>query len=111
MTKLQKAPNVLLIMVDELAPQALPIYGNTIVQAPHIGKLAEKSVVFNSAYTNSPLCAPARASMLTGRLPTSIGAWDNGSELSSEIPTITGRVVEICVQIVRDEDCPVRKYD
>lgn len=82
------APNVLLIMVDELAPQALPTYGNEVVQAANISRLAEKSVVFNKAYTNSPLCAPARASMLTGRLTPSIGAWDNGSELSSELPTL-----------------------
>ena len=88
MPKLKQAPNVLLIMVDELAPQALPLYGNPVVKAPNISALAEKSVVFNSAYTNSPLCAPARASLLTGRLPTAVSAWDNGAELSSELPTI-----------------------
>lgn len=88
MSQKTPAPNVLLIMVDELAPQALPTYGNSVVQAPNISKLAKESVVFNKAYTNSPLCAPARASMLTGHLTPSIGAWDNGSELSSELPTI-----------------------
>ena len=54
-------PNILFIMVDELAPQALPTYGHGVVQAPHISKLAEQGVVFDAAYTNAPLCAPARA--------------------------------------------------
>ena len=75
-------------MVDELAPQVLPTYGHQVVQAPNITKLAQRGVVFDAAYTNSPLCAPARAAMLTGRLAPEIGAWDNGAELSSELPTI-----------------------
>ena len=82
------APNVLLIMVDELAPQALPTYGHRVVRAPHISQLAQDSVVFDSAYTKSPLCAPARASMLAGRYTPSIGAWDNGAPLASDQPTM-----------------------
>lgn len=81
-------PNILLIMVDELAPQVLPTYGHRVVRAPHLTGLAQASVVFDAAYTNSPLCAPARASMLTGRWAPGIGAWDNGAELSSELPTM-----------------------
>ena len=83
-----RSPNVLLIMVDELAPQALPAYGHPVVRAPYLDRLARDSVVFDAAYTNSPLCAPARASMLTGRLTQGIGAWDNGAALASEIPTV-----------------------
>jgi choline-sulfatase len=45
-------------------------------------------VVFDAAYTNSPLCAPARASLLAGRWCPGIEAWDNGAALSCEIPTI-----------------------
>ena len=85
---MQKKPNILLIMVDELAPQALPAYGHPVVRSPHIDRLAQSSVVFNSAYTNSPLCAPARASMLAGRWTPGIQAWDNGAEMPSEIPTM-----------------------
>ena len=85
---MKKSPNILFIMVDELAPQVLPTYGHQVVQAPNITKLAQRGVVFDAAYTNSPLCAPARAAMLTGRLAPEIGAWDNGAERSSELPTI-----------------------
>jgi choline-sulfatase len=83
-----KPPNILLVMVDELAPQATPIYGHRVVQAPHLQGLARQGVVFDNAYTNSPLCAPARASMLTGQLTPSIGAWDNAAELPASIPTL-----------------------
>jgi choline-sulfatase len=44
-------------------------------------------VVFDAAYTASPLCAPARASFLTGLLPSRTRAYDNAAQFSSEIPT------------------------
>lgn len=84
----RKQPNILFIMADELAPQVLPFHGHPVVKAPHLTELAGKGVVFDAAYANAPLCAPSRASMLTGRLVPAIGIWDNGSELASELPTI-----------------------
>lgn len=81
-------PNILLIMADELAPQALPVYGHELVKAPNIQQLAEEGVVFENAYCNFPLCAPSRMSMLTGRLAHKIGCWDNGAELPAAAPTM-----------------------
>jgi choline-sulfatase len=81
-------PNVLLIMADQLRAQSVPGYGNTIVDAPNLASLAERGVVFESAYCNSPLCAPSRSSMLTGRLPSRIGVYDNGAELAASTPTL-----------------------
>lgn len=75
-------------MVDELAPQATPIHGHPVVQAPHLERLARQGVVFDNAYTNSPLCAPARAALLTGRLTPAIEAWDNAAELAASAPTL-----------------------
>lgn len=74
-------------MADQLAPQFLPAYGHPLVKAPHILRLAEQGVVFDAAYCNAPLCAPARYVFMSGRLPTQIAAWDNGCEFSAEIPT------------------------
>lgn len=85
---MKKTPNILFLMVDQLAVQALPIYGHPFVKAPHLSRLAEQSVVFESAYCNFPICAPSRASMLAGRLPHSIGAYDNASEFPAHIPTL-----------------------
>jgi choline-sulfatase len=50
--------------------------------------LAENGVVFENAYCNCPLCAPARASLLTGRYVSEINCFDNASEFSSEWPTL-----------------------
>ena len=80
-------PNIVLIMADQLAPQFLPSYGHPVVKAPTIARLADDGVVFDAAYTNSPLCAPSRFSMMSGRLPSKIAAWDNAAEFPAEIPT------------------------
>lgn len=83
----KEKPNILVIMTDQLAAPALTAYGNSVVKAPNIQTMAEKGVVFDNAYCNSPLCAPSRASMLTGRLPSEIGAYDNFADFPSSIPT------------------------
>jgi len=57
------------------------------IKTPHIDALAAKSTVFNSAYCASPLCAPARSSLVTAQLPTQLGAWDNASPLGCDVPT------------------------
>jgi len=61
-----RRPDILIIMADQLVPSALPFHGNPVTQAPALSWLAESGVVFDAAYTASPLCAPARASLLTG---------------------------------------------
>jgi len=81
-------PNILLIMADQLAAPALPAYGHRLVKAPHIDRLAERGVLFEQAYCNSPLCAPSRCSMMAGRLPSRIGAYDNASEFPAAVPTV-----------------------
>lgn len=83
-----RRPNILLLMADQLAASALPAYGHPVVQAPHLTRLARGSVVFDSAYCNFPICAPSRFSMLSGRLPHSIEAYDNASEFPASIPTM-----------------------
>jgi len=75
------------IMADQLAPQFLPCYGHKLVKAPTIEKLADEGVVFDSCYTNSPLCAPSRFVMMSGRQASSIAAWDNAVEFPAEVPT------------------------
>ena len=85
---MSQAPNILFVMVDQLAAPALPTYGHRQVQAPHISRLAERSVVFDSAYCNFPICAPSRFSLLSGRLPHAIDAFDNASEFAASTPTM-----------------------
>ena len=80
-------PNILLIVCDQLAAQFLPAYGHRAVRSPHVDRLAREGVVFEQAYTNSPLCAPARATLMTGCLPSRTGVFDNAAEFRSCLPT------------------------
>lgn len=80
--------NVVLIVCDQLSAAALPCYGNTVVKAPAIARLAEEGTVCRSAYCAFPLCSPSRAAMLTGRLPSRMGICDNGCELAAGVPTL-----------------------
>jgi choline-sulfatase len=81
-------PNILFIQVDQMTAAPLPFHGGRIARAPHLQALAESSAIFESAYCNSPICAPSRFSMMTGRLPTTIDAFDNASELPAARPTL-----------------------
>lgn len=83
-----RAPNILLLMADQLAAPLLPFHSDSGLQTPALSQLARDSVVFDAAYCNFPICAPSRYSMLSGRLPHAIGAWDNATEFASEIPTM-----------------------
>lgn len=85
---MSQRPNILLLMADQLNPAFLPMYGNGIVQAPNLQALAARGTVFANAYCNYPICAPSRYSMLSGRLPHSIKAFDNASEFSAATPTL-----------------------
>ncbi len=80
-------PNFLILMADQLTARALPCYGNRVAKTPHIDALAADGVVFDSFYCNSPLCAPSRFSMLSGRQISAIGAYDNAAEFPAPVPT------------------------
>ncbi|MFI8746300.1 choline-sulfatase [Pseudomonas sp. NPDC077186] len=81
-------PNILFIMADQMAAPILPLHdAASPVQMPNLMKLAEHAVVFDSAYCNSPLCAPSRFSLVSGRLPSQIGAYDNAADFPADVPT------------------------
>jgi choline-sulfatase len=82
-----KAPNILIVMADQMAPAFLPIYGHRLVRAPNMQSLARDGVVFDSAYCASPLCAPSRASFMSGLLPSRTRVYDNAAEFAADIPT------------------------
>jgi choline-sulfatase len=69
---------VLVIVSDEHAAGAAGCYGHPAVRTPRLDRLAGSGTVFDNAYCNSPICVPSRLSLLSGRYPHQIGAWDNG---------------------------------
>jgi choline-sulfatase len=81
--------NVLLVMADQLAAGWLPAYGHGAVHAPNLTALAEGAAVFESAYCPAPLCAPSRAGLLSARMPSRAGVFDNAAEMPAALPTIT----------------------
>ncbi|KAK0632092.1 alkaline-phosphatase-like protein [Immersiella caudata] len=86
--RLAKRPNILYIMADQLAAPLLKMHNpDSQILTPNLDNLAAKSVQFDAAYSPSPLCAPSRMSMITGLLPMKIGAFDNATQISSDIPT------------------------
>ncbi|WP_299615614.1 sulfatase-like hydrolase/transferase [Pelagibius sp.] len=70
-------PNLLIIMDDEHRGDALGCAGHPLVQTPNIDRLAARGTQFANAYTNSPICVPARAVLATGRYAHQTGYWDN----------------------------------
>ena len=80
-------PNFLIIMVDQLNGTFFPDGPADWLHTPNLKRLASNSVRFKNAYTASPLCAPGRASFMSGQLPSQNGVYDNAAEFSSTIPT------------------------
>lgn len=83
-----KKPNILYIMADQMAAPLLAFHDkNSPIKTPNLDRLSEEGVTFDSAYCNSPLCAPSRFVMVTGQLPSKIGAYDNAADLPADTPT------------------------
>ena len=60
------APNIVLLLADDLGWTDLGCYGADLLETPHLDRLAQESVRFTEAYA-MPLCSPSRAALLTGR--------------------------------------------
>jgi choline-sulfatase len=80
-------PNILILMVDQLNGTLFPDGPAAFLHTPNLRRLAEHSLRFQNCYTASPLCAPARASFMSGQLPRRTRVYDNAAEFASDIPT------------------------
>ena len=80
-------PNILVLMSDQHSAAWSGAYGHPFLHTPAIDRLATEGATFDNAYCNSPICAPSRASFMTGRLVSEIAAWDNGTPFGSDQPT------------------------
>jgi len=80
-------PNLLYILSDQHTQKVAGCYGDPLAPTPNLDRLAARGVTFDNAYTPSPLCTPARMSLLTGRYPSEQDCWTNSDALASDIPT------------------------
>src|SRR4051812_29029950 len=85
---MQRHPNILLVVADQLVPFLTGAYGHPVVRTPNLDRLVSQGVRFDAAYTPYPLCAPARVSLLTGDYASRHGCYDNAAPLAADVPTI-----------------------
>ena len=71
--------NLLILMSDQHNREMMGCAGHPDVKTPNLDALAARGTRFANAYTNSPICVPARAAMATGRYPHQLGVWDNAA--------------------------------
>lgn len=82
-----RKPNVVFILADQWRAQDLGYAGNSQVITPHIDQLAAESVNLTNAVSTTPVCAPMRASLLTGQYPLTHGLFYNDKPLMTDAPT------------------------
>lgn len=72
--QIKTPPNIIIIIVDDLGHSDLASYGNRSVRTPNIDSLGIKGARFTQAYVTSPICAPSRMGIMTGRYQQRFGA-------------------------------------
>jgi arylsulfatase A-like enzyme/Flp pilus assembly protein TadD len=83
------SPPVIIISIDTLRSDRLPMYGYRGVETPHLDALRADSILYQRAYSHCPLTLPAHTSMLSGLLPSEHGVRDNiGFTVSKEVPLL-----------------------
>ncbi len=80
---MNKKPNIIFIFPDQHRGDILGCMGDPVVITPNLDKLASEGVVFTECFTNSPLCIPARATLMTGKYVSEHGVINNNMEASS----------------------------
>jgi len=76
-TEIKKKPNILFIMSDDHAYQAISAYDDRLIQTPNIDRIANEGMIFKNACVTNSICAPSRAVILTGKHSHLNGKIDN----------------------------------
>jgi len=97
----ERRPSVVWLTVEDMSPW-IPCYGDETVPTPHLDRLARSSVRYTNAFATSPVCAPARSSLITGNFATRMGtmhmrtgnpsraALERDPEAYADIPSYQG---------------------
>src|SRR5258706_368920 len=89
-----KASNLIVILSDEHNKRVTGCYGHPLIKTPNLDRLAARGTRFTSAYTNGPICVPARASFATGQYVHEIRYWDNAIAYDGRVPSWGHRLME-----------------
>jgi len=82
-------PNILWICTDQQRADSIGCYGNEFTRTPNLDRLADNGILFDNAFTQSPVCTPSRASFLTGRYPRTTGCRQNGQAIDDRERLVT----------------------
>lgn len=93
-------PNILWITCEDTGPQ-LGCYGDSYATTPNLDRFAERSLRFTQCWSNAPVCAPARTTLISGLYPTSFGAQHMRSSVdlpkgASTLPNILRQAGYYC---------------
>ena len=83
-----KSPNIIFILSDQQRFDSLGCYGQKLNVSPNIDKIAAEGVQFDYAFSNQPVCGPARSILQTGKNATETGCYRNGIALSVDEQTL-----------------------
>src|SRR5690349_13275455 len=86
--KTDRKPNIILIMTDDHAKNAISSYGSTIINTPNIDRIGKEGFKFNRAFVTNALCGPSRAVMLTGKHSHINGFRDNNDRFDGSQVTL-----------------------
>lgn len=81
---IQKPPNIILLVTDDQRWDALGAYGNNIIHTPNIDRMASEGILFENMFVTTSICAPSRATIMTGQYPSRHGIRDFRTSLTQE---------------------------
>ncbi len=96
-TTQQTRPNIVFILSDDQGIWSMGCAGNREIETPHLDRLAATGVRFENFFCASPVCSPARATLLTGRIPSQHGVHDwlaAGNTIARYEPAQNGELIE-----------------
>lgn len=99
--RLEKKPNIILIVIDDLGWKDLGCNGSLFYETPHIDRLAEAGVMFTNAYAPAANCAPSRASYLTGKYTPRHGIYTVNSSERGE--SRTRKIIPVANKTILDD--------
>ncbi len=82
----RRQPNILFICSDQHSGTVMGCNGHPVVRTPQMDRLARMGVLFRNAYTGSPVCAPGRAGMMSGRYPSDVNSFCNSTPMG-QVPS------------------------
>jgi len=88
------APNIVLIFTDQQRADTIGAGGNPVIRTPNLDRLVREGTLFSSAYTTSPVCVPARCSLIYGQYPHRTGCFSNAYLMPQDRPSFMSLLTE-----------------